>query len=467
MYATENRLLTIYIIVDLLLLNLSIPLAYYFDLGDIRSFKPSHVPLYMALSTVAWIVTYFTFTKHNLYLRDTFRHRMYRICRRVILFTMALIVLIFVFMREPVARIYILSYISIFLVLEIVGYRLIYKYMYYRRSREQYSKRILLIGYDETSCLFRKMIENTPLLGYKFVGYVKYNSHKVSDIPPKERSCLIGNISQLAQIIEEHDIHVVFSIYSYFLDKIGIDEQLAVCNQMGIRMYLVSEHQRWLRRGHDVETIGNFYVLNPQRIPLDNLFNRSLKRTLDVFSSLFVMLCFGWNLLPLVVLIIRTTSKGPAFFVQERTGLDNVPFRCYKFRSMYLNRDSDKKQATKNDSRITPFGRFMRKWNIDELPQFYNVLCGQMSIVGPRPHMIRHTEQYSALIKYYKARHYVKPGITGWAQVNGWRGETDTAWKMEKRVKYDRDYIENWSFLWDIKIIWLTLFGKNAWTNAH
>jgi Undecaprenyl-phosphate glucose phosphotransferase len=338
--------------------------------------------------------------------------------------------------------------------------------MYYRRSRGLYSKRILLVGYDETSGLFRKMIESTPLLGYKFVGYVKYDSHPANTIPREEHSYLLGNASQLAQIIQEKDIHVVFYIDSFFRDKTDIDKQLEICNQLGIRMYLVSEHRRWLRKSHDVETIGNFYILNPQHIPLDNLLNRFVKRTFDIFFSLAVILCFGWNLLPLIILILKITSKGPVFFVQERTGLDNVPFRCYKFRSMYVNQESDKKQATRNDSRITPFGRFLREWNIDELPQFYNVLCGQMSVVGPRPHMLSHTEQYSTLIEYYKVRHYVKPGITGWAQVSGWRGETDAAWKMEKRVKYDMDYIENWSFLWDIKIIWLTLFGKNAWRNA-
>jgi Undecaprenyl-phosphate glucose phosphotransferase len=451
---------------DLFLLNLSMLLAYSFNLGDIRYFGEYRLPFYMVQATLAWVVTYFTFTKQNLYLRDAFRHRIYRICRRIVLFTVVLIVLAFILMREPIARMYILSYISLFLILEVINYWMIYHYMYYRRSRDLYSKHILLVGYNETAGLFRKMIESTPLLGYKFAGYVKYDASSSDTIPPEERPYLIGNTSQLAQVIRDKNIHVVFYIYSFFRDKADIEEQLSVCNQLGIRMYLLSEHRKWLRKGHDVETIGNFYVLNPQCIPLDNLLNRILKRAFDVFFSLAVILCFGWNLLPLIILLIKITSKGPAFFIQERTGLNNIPFRCYKFRSMYVNGDSDKKQATWNDSRITPFGRFLRRWNLDELPQFYNVLCGQMSVVGPRPHMLRHTEEYSDLIKYYKVRHYVKPGITGWAQVNGWRGETDAAWKMEKRVKYDTDYIENWSFLWDIKIIWLTLFGKNARRNA-
>ena len=138
-----------------------------------------------------------------------------------------------------------------------------------------------------------------------------------------------------------------------------------------------------------------------------------------------------------------------------------------KFRSMCISKDADEKQATLGDARITPVGHFLRKYNLDEFPQFFNVLFGQMSIVGPRPHMLKHTDLYSELIDFYKVRHYVKPGITGWAQVNGYRGETDELWKMEKRVEYDMIYLENWTFLWDIKIVLMTVMGSNAYKNAY
>jgi len=131
-----------------------------------------------------------------------------------------------------------------------------------------------------------------------------------------------------------------------------------------------------------------------------------------------------------------------------------------------MSSDADEKQATKNDSRVTQIGSFLRKTNLDEFPQFFNVLIGQMSIVGPRPHMLKHTNQYSELIDYYRVRHYVKPGITGWAQVSGYRGETDELWKMQKRVESDMNYLENWTFWWDLKIVFLTVFGKNAHKNA-
>lgn len=161
------------------------------------------------------------------------------------------------------------------------------------------------------------------------------------------------------------------------------------------------------------------------------------------------------------------SSPGPVFFKQRRTGYRGKEFVCYKFRTMKVNNDSDNKQASKNDPRKTKIGNILRKTNIDELPQFYNVLKGEMSIVGPRPHMVKQTEDYSALIDKYMLRHIIKPGITGWAQVNGFRGETKELWQMQKRVEYDVWYAENWNFMLDIKIIIKTIINairgdKNA-----
>ena len=198
------------------------------------------------------------------------------------------------------------------------------------------------------------------------------------------------------------------------------------------------------------------------RNPLDDVGSRIFKRLFDIFFSLgVIMFVFSW-LFPVVALIIKITSKGPVFFTQMRTGIHNRTFRCYKFRSMVVNNLSDIQQALPNDRRITPFGWFIRRTYIDELPQFFNVLMGQMSVVGPRPHMLLHTKQYSALIDNYLTRHIVKPGITGWAQLNGYCGDTVELWKMAKRVEYDLYYIKNWTFFWDLRIIWQTLFRDKS-----
>jgi putative colanic acid biosysnthesis UDP-glucose lipid carrier transferase len=170
---------------------------------------------------------------------------------------------------------------------------------------------------------------------------------------------------------------------------------------------------------------------------------------------------------PLMALIIKLDSKGPVFFKQLRSGKDNRSFHCLKFRSMAVNQDADHKQASRGDTRITRVGAFIRKTSIDELPQFFNVLMGDMSVVGPRPHMLKHTSDYSELIEKFMVRHFLTPGITGWAQVKGLRGETKDPEYMEKRVEADIWYLENWSFLLDMKIIVLTVWqaitgNKNA-----
>jgi putative colanic acid biosysnthesis UDP-glucose lipid carrier transferase len=207
-----------------------------------------------------------------------------------------------------------------------------------------------------------------------------------------------------------------------------------------------------------VQLYGYTPVLIPRQEPLDNAANEVVKRAFDIlFSSLVVIFLLSW-LVPLMAIIIKLDSKGPVFFKQLRSGRNNKPFYCYKFRSMAPNKDSDLMQASKGDMRITRVGRFIRRTSIDELPQFFNVLLGDMSVVGPRPHMIKHTEDYSLLINNYMVRHFLTPGITGWAQVNGHRGETKETASMINRVQADIWYLEHWSLLLDLKIVYMTLW---------
>lgn len=221
------------------------------------------------------------------------------------------------------------------------------------------------------------------------------------------------------------------------------------------------------REGVQVDHLAGVPVIQRRKEPLGKMQNRLLKRAFDiVFSSVVILAVFPW-LFPIIALAIRFESRGPIFFSQKRSGYRNRSFNCLKFRSMTVNNDSDKVQAVRNDSRITRVGAFLRKTSLDELPQFLNVFMGDMSVVGPRPHMLKHTEEYSALIDTFMFRHAVKPGITGWAQVNGWRGPTPEVHQMEKRVEYDVAYVESWSFWLDLKCIFYTVFNilkgeKNA-----
>lgn len=194
-------------------------------------------------------------------------------------------------------------------------------------------------------------------------------------------------------------------------------------------------------------------ILSLRDIPLHNSLNAILKRSFDIVFSLFVIFGILIWLGPLLALLITLESRGPVFFIQKRTGFDNNEFQCFKFRSMAVNENSDFQQAGKNDMRVTKIGRFIRKTSIDELPQFYNVLFGNMSVVGPRPHMLKHTDEYASRVDKYMLRHFVKPGITGLAQIRGYRGEIERDSDIQNRIKFDIFYVENWSFFLDLKII--------------
>ena len=207
------------------------------------------------------------------------------------------------------------------------------------------------------------------------------------------------------------------------------------------------------------EKMGDFTVLCARNEPLENIENRVKKRLFDIVVSFSVVVFILSWLYPILALMIKLQSPGPVLFKQLRTGRDNKPFLCYKFRSMRINLGSNFKQATVNDDRITPIGRFLRKSSLDEFPQFINVLFGNMSIIGPRPHMLAHTETYREIIDKYMVRQFLKPGISGWAQVNGYRGETKEQHLMEKRVKMDIWYMENWSLMLDIKVMFLTVIN--------
>ncbi len=216
------------------------------------------------------------------------------------------------------------------------------------------------------------------------------------------------------------------------------------------------------------DMMGGFTVLSARSEPLEAIENRFKKRLFDVLLSLGVIVFVLSWLYPILAIIIKLQSPGPVLFKQLRSGRDNKPFWCYKFRSMRVNKDSDDRQATADDDRITPIGKLIRRTSLDELPQFFNVLLGYMSVIGPRPHMLSHTEQYRKIIDKYMVRHFLKPGISGLAQVNGYRGETKDTWLMEKRVENDIWYMENWSLMLDVRIVFLTIVNvfrddKNAY----
>jgi putative colanic acid biosynthesis UDP-glucose lipid carrier transferase len=292
-----------------------------------------------------------------------------------------------------------------------------------------------------------------PELGYRLMGFFDDNADNI-----KQKDLYGGTVKDCIRYVITNNVDEIFcTLPSSESDKV---EQLMIeADKNLIRFKFVPEYYDFAKRPTYVENFGHIPVISVRAEPLENMLNRFLKRAFDVGFSLFIILfVFSW-LFPILAILIKLGSKGPIFFVQIRSGRDNKPFKCYKFRSMKVNADSNKRQATRNDSRITKLGSFLRRSSLDELPQFFNVLIGNMSVVGPRPHMISHTKQYSQLIDKFMVRHFLKPGITGYAQINGLRGETKTTEAMMQRVEADVWYLENWSFLLDLKIIFLTVWN--------
>ena len=288
--------------------------------------------------------------------------------------------------------------------------------------------------------------------GYNVKGY--FEDQPSTHLP--ETLQRLGTVSQITGYLDNNHVDMLFCNLSSSRSE-EILQIMNYCENHLIRFYSVPNVRNYVHRAMKVEYVDDVPVLTLRSEPLLNPFNRITKRLFDVLVSLmFLVTCFWW-IAAIVALITKITMPGPVFFRQKRNGINGDEFTCLKFRSMRVNADADKVQATKNDPRKTKWGNIMRKTNIDELPQFINVLLGDMSIVGPRPHMVKHTEEYGALVDKYMVRHYTKPGITGWAQVTGSRGETSELWMMEERIKKDIWYVENWSLLLDLKIIFKTI----------
>ena len=329
----------------------------------------------------------------------------------------------------------------------------------YFRSKGRNSRTVVFIGNDPAVSEMYKTMTEDPSAGYIVKGY--YADEDITKAP--EGLKRIGTMKQLQKIISStmnetingtpSNIDEAFCCLSHKSPE--IINIMHFCDKNVIHFYYLPRVFGEYKLHLDAQNFMGRTVYSNHIEPLSSISNRFIKRSFDIVVSGFACLCV-LPFIPIIALIIKIQSPGPIFFKQARTGLNGDTFYCLKFRSMHVNKDADKAQATKDDPRKFAFGNFMRKTNIDEFPQFINVLKGDMSIVGPRPHMLHHTEVYGSLIDKYMVRHFSKPGITGWAQVTGYRGETKELWQMEERIRRDIWYIENWSFWLDIKIIFMT-----------
>ena len=316
---------------------------------------------------------------------------------------------------------------------------------------------VLLVGSTKAAEEFVDAVKKYYYYGYKCIGYID-DQDKL-----KKECAYLGNLNDLHTILRSTEIDEVF-IALPTNENEKIQNCIAICDGLNIKVRILPNLSEFTSSSVYINNIGLLPVVNVGDLPLDKNENKILKRGFDIIFSLLFFIFLGTFIFPLLAVIIKLSSKGPVFFKQERWGLNNKRITCYKFRSMYkessdIDEDGNFQQAQKDDPRITLIGKILRKTNMDELPQFWNVLMGNMSVVGPRPHPTQLNIQSMELVDNYMLRHMVIPGITGLAQVNGCRGETRTTEDMQKRVNFDLYYIQRWNFWLDLQIIIQTVIN--------
>ena len=330
----------------------------------------------------------------------------------------------------------------------------------YFRKKGYNMKHILLVGYSRAAESYVDKILANPEWGYEICGIL-------DDRIPKGTAYkgikVVGEIENLSVILEENkldEIGITLALEDYdFLEDI-----VNICEKSGVHTKFIPDYNRVIPSSPYLEDLGGLAVVNIRRVPLTNTANMLIKRIMDMLGAVIAIILFS-PFMVIAAIGIKLTSKGPLIFKQERVGLHNRPFKMYKFRTMEVQKEEEEKKGwtKKNDPRVTKIGKILRKTSIDEMPQFFNVLKGDMSLVGPRPERPLFVEKFREEIPRYMIKHQVRPGLTGWAQVNGYRGDTS----IRKRIEFDLYYIENWTFGFDLKILFLTFFkgfiNKNAY----
>lgn len=337
---------------------------------------------------------------------------------------------------------------------------LIRNFLKSKKNKTNGEKNILFIGGTYLIKEFTSRLKKNAQWSYNIHGIVDDDSpinSTIYDIP------VIGSLENLETILNDNFIDEIY-ITINMKDYHKLKEIIAICEKYGIRTQIIPGYHKYIPAKPYVEDLDGLPIINIRYVPLDNVLNKYIKRTFDIIMSSIAIILSSPIMLT-AFLAIKITSPGPVIFKQERVGLNNRTFTMYKFRSMKLQKEDEEKSewTTKNDPRKTKVGNFIRKTSIDELPQFFNVLMGDMSIVGPRPERPFFVDKFKEEIPKYMVKHQVRPGITGWAQVNGYRGDTS----IEKRIEHDIYYIEHWTLLFDIKIMFLTVFKGLVNKNAY
>lgn len=410
------------------------------------------VPLYMAL------YYFFNMYKPKRTLRR--RYEIFNILKANAVGVILLIVILYLIDESDISRTMLFGFFALNTILTTLFRSLIRYFLHFFRKKGYNLKHILLIGYSRAAEEYINRINMNPQWGYVVCGIL--DDHVPAGTLYKGVKVL-GRIDNIYEILPENkldEIAITLSLKDY--DR--LEEMVAECEKSGVHTKFIPDYNSLVPSQPYTEDLMGLPVINIRYVPLTNTLNAMAKRAVDFMGALVGIILISPILL-IIAILVKSTSKGPIIFKQERVGLHNKTFNMYKFRTMEIQKESEEKKAwtVKNDPRVTKVGKILRKTSLDELPQLFNILIGQMSLVGPRPERPHFVDKFKEEIPRYMVKHQVRPGLTGWAQINGYRGDTS----IRKRIEYDIFYIENWSMNLDIKILFLTIFkgfiNKNAY----
>ncbi|MDX2306086.1 MAG: undecaprenyl-phosphate glucose phosphotransferase [Microscillaceae bacterium] len=441
---------------DILILNASFLIAFVFKLWSEFGFNIPNAYLSLLLYiNLVWLLISFILENYELNRLERISDVLLRIIQSVFIHLFFVIFLIFFIKTDYFSRVQLLLNYTFFTVFIILWRIIMIQFLRVYRSMGYNCRDFVIVGYGKLGNALLHYFALNPQYGYRFKGFFDDQIHGKD---------IIGKLADLRDFVENNQIDEVYVALPDIDDK-KIKEITQLGDDNLLRVKVIPDIQVLTQKTIKIENYGSILVIHNRKEPLEDVFNRVIKRIFDIVFSFFVLvLILSW-FIPLVGLFIKLDSKGPIFFMQKRGGKDGQKFWCIKFRTMYCNQGNKFKLVTRNDKRITRVGSFLRKTSLDELPQFINVLLGDMTIVGPRPHAIEIDTTFKKIVDKYMVRYLVKPGITGLAQIKGFRGSDDDV--MRFRVKLDIFYVENWSFYLDIKIILLTVIkmlrgDKNA-----
>lgn len=428
------------------------PFTYLLDLIVINLFSYFIVPdelyssYFAVFTSLSWVIIALNVEFYEVYRFTKVVSILNKAIKQFVLFTIVCYAFSGFYVKDTDSKA-IITY-TVFSLLTVLALKLSI-YFFLRKYRVFYGgnfRNVIIVGHGKDVEQLAEFFNDNPDYGYKLAKVFPMEGDKKAKI---QESC---------EFVVKEKIDEIYCSLSN-LSNSQVDHFIDFAdNNLKILKFLPDNNELF-SRNLKLDYYGYIPILSLRDIPLDDVINQSIKRIFDIaFSFLIILGLLSW-LTPLLALLIKFESKGPVFFRQKRNGLNYREFNCFKFRSMNLNEIADLEQVSKNDPRITRVGKFIRKTSIDELPQFFNVLLGDMSVVGPRPHMVSHTEMYAKKVDKFMVRHFIKPGITGLAQTNGYRGEVETDKDIINRVKYDIFYVENWSLLLDVKIVFMTLYN--------